>query len=437
MALRAGPPNIVLILTDDQGWGDCSAAGTPDIRTPNIDRIFREGARMENFYANAPVCSPTRAALLTGRYPDRAGVPGVIRTDPAISWGWLAADTHLLPRMLRPAGYHSALVGKWHLGLQPPNVPIARGFDRFHGFLGDMMSDYWTHERNGRNFLRLDDEPVTAQGHATDVFTDWACAHLVERARAGQPFFLCLAYNAPHYPVQPPPDWLERVQQREPKLPPMRAALVALVEHLDAGVGKVLDTLDRTGLAAETLVIFTSDNGGSLPHGANNGPWRGGKLQLYEGGLRVPMAARWPGRIAPGARLAVPAATMDLYATICAAAGVAAPDDIDGVNLLPVLTGTTTELAERELYFAYREGTSAPSSFGGLTADALRRGDWKLVRNGPSAARELYNLRHDPYERQDLAASEPDRLKEMTRALARHIQRGGAVPWQPPAGLGP
>lgn len=437
LALRAAPPNILVILTDDQGWADYSAAGTPDIRTPHIDRIFREGARMDNFYANSPVCSPTRAALFTGRHPDRAGVPGVIRTSPAISWGWLAAHAPLLPEALRPAGYHSALVGKWHLGLQAPNLPNARGFDRFHGFLGDMMSDYWTHERNGKNFLRLNGEPITATGHATDVFTEWACAELEERAGSGRPFFLCLAYNAPHYPVQPPPEWLERVRRREPGLPAMRAALVALVEHLDAGIGRVLDTLDRTGLTADTLVIFTSDNGGSLPHGANNGPWRSGKQHLYEGGLRVPFAARWPGRIAPGGRLAAPAVTMDIFATACAAAGIAPPAGIDGVDLLPLLTGRVTGLAERDLYFVYREGTPVPSSLGGLTAEALRRGDWKPVHDGPSVAHELYNLRTDPCEQHDLAAAEPEKLKELILALARQIQRGGAVPWQPPDGVGP
>src|ERR1041384_2109509 len=288
-------PNIVIILTDDQGRGDYSAFGTRDIRTPNLDRLCREGMTFQNFYANSCVCSPSRAALLTGCYPDRVGVPGVIREEsPADSWGWLSARATLLPQVLRGAGYHSAIIGKWHLGVGSPNTPTERGFDFYHGFLGDMMDDYWTHLRHGRNFMRRNLEVVEPKGHATDVFTGWACDYLEERAKALAPFFLYLAYNAPHGPVQPPPDWLDKVRQREPGISERRAKLVALIEHLDAGIGKVLDALERLGLAGNTLLIFTSDNGGLLTDGANNGPWRSGKTHMYEGGLRVPRLARRP-----------------------------------------------------------------------------------------------------------------------------------------------
>jgi len=210
-------PNILVILTDDQGRGDYSAFGTKDIRTPTIDRLFHEGMTFNNFFANSCVCYPSRAALLTGCYPDRVGVPGVIREEtPENSWGYLLPGTMLLPQLLKPAGYHTALIGKWHLGIGSPNTPNERGFDLFEGFLGDMMDDYWTHLRHGLNLMRYNQTMMEAKGHATDVFTDWACDYLQERATAGKPFFLYLAYNAPHDPIQPPPEWLEKVKHREP-----------------------------------------------------------------------------------------------------------------------------------------------------------------------------------------------------------------------------
>ena len=177
--VAAAKPNILVILTDDQGRGDYSAFGTRDIRTPHLDRLCREGMTFQNFFANSCVCSPTRAALLTGCYPDRVGVPGVIREEtPDDSWGYLSARATLLPQLLKPAGYHTALIGKWHLGIGSPNTPTERGFDFFQGFLGDMMDDYWTHLRHGHNFMRRNLEVIAPQGHATDVFTGWACDYL-------------------------------------------------------------------------------------------------------------------------------------------------------------------------------------------------------------------------------------------------------------------
>ncbi len=273
-------PNVLVVLADDLGLGDTSAFGTKDIRTPNIDRIFREGMTCDNFYANSCVCSPTRAALLSGCYPDRVGVPGVIRDVPADSWGRLSPQAVLLPRLLKPRGYHTAIVGKWHLGYERPDRPNDHGFDFFHGFLGDMMDDYRTHLRHGHNFMRRNDETISPEGHATDLFTQWACEYLAERAEAKQPFFLYLAFNAPHGPIQPPDEWLRKVKLREPQMPEKRQRLVALIEHLDAGIGRVLDTLEKTGQAKNTLLLFTSDNGGVLEGGANNGPWRSGKQPL-------------------------------------------------------------------------------------------------------------------------------------------------------------
>ena len=181
-AVAQTPPNVIIILADDLGRGDYSAFGTKDISTPNIDRLCREGMTFHNFYANSCVCSPTRAALLTGRVPDRVGVPGVIRHTPDNSWGWLSPQAVLLPQVLRPAGYHSSIVGKWHLGLASPNTPIERGFDEFHGFLGDMMDDYLTHLRGGQNFMRKNRDVIEPKGHATDLFTTWACDYVKDRA---------------------------------------------------------------------------------------------------------------------------------------------------------------------------------------------------------------------------------------------------------------
>jgi arylsulfatase A-like enzyme len=425
----ATKPNIVVILTDDQGRGDYGACGTKDIQTPQMDRLFREGLTFRHFYANSCVCSPTRAALLSGCFPDRVGVPGVIRDELSDdSWGCLAPRVKLIPQVLASAGYHCALIGKWHLGLSSPNLPNERGFNQFDGFLGDMMDDYWTHQRNGANYMRHNREVIDPKGHATDLFSDWACAYLEARAHTAAPFFLYLAYNAPHGPLQPPPAWLATVRQREPQMTEARAKLVALIEHLDAGIGKVLATLDSTGLAANTLVIFSSDNGGDLASGANNGSWRGGKGQMYEGGLRVPGAARWPGVIAAGSQSARMTMTMDIFATACAVAGVAAPAHIDGVSFLPELRGETPPAAARDLYFVRREGGSA---YAGKTIEALRRGDWKLLQDSPFAPLELYNVQTDPLETNNVAAQNGAVFNALSAALRKQVQRGGAVPWQP------
>jgi arylsulfatase A-like enzyme len=417
-------PNILVILTDDQGYGDLGCYGAKDLLTPNLDRFVAEGMRFDQFRANSSVCSPTRAALLTGKFPDRVGVPGVIRSDPKNSWGTLAPSAVLLPRVLKGAGYHSAIIGKWHLGLAAPNTPNARGFDFFHGFLGDMMDDYTTHQRQGANLMYEDAKLIDPVGHATDLFSSWACEFLRRRAKQAGPFFLYLAFNAPHDPIQPPAEWLARVHARDPSLPEKRAKLVALIEHLDDGIGKVLETLKQTGLEENTLVIFTSDNGGALQFGAANGATRDGKGSMFEGGLRVPFAARWPGKIAAGSRSAVAAASMDIFATSLDAAGVTPAADLDALSLLPILTGKTAELAARDLYFVRREG----AGFKGQTSQALIRGPWKILQNSPTGPLELYNLEADKLEAAAANQSAAPRLEELSGALQRQMQR--AVPWQ-------
>ncbi len=437
-------PNILVILADDLGYGDLSCYGATDLKSPNIDKLIAAGMRFDNFYANCPVCSPTRAALMTGRYPDLVGVPGVIRTHIRDNWGYLFPQAVLLPQMLKRAGYHTALVGKWHLGLAAPNLPNERGFDHFHGFLGDMMDDYYNHRRHGFNYLRLNDKEIDPQGHATDLFTQWAIDYLRERSGKSrvegvppsqrgqdardtrQPFLLYLAYNAPHAPIQPPSEWLERVKQRETGISERRAKLVALIEHLDAGIGKVMDTLQETGLSDHTLVVFTSDNGGDLGAGATNGPWRAGKGTMYEGGIREPMGTIWPGKIQPGSRSNRVALMMDLFATICEAAGVRIEHEIDGRSILPTLMGKEQPEDDRTLFWVRREGGA---QYGGRAYYAARQGDFKLLQNSPFEPMELYNLKDDPKEQKPLGRKHPMYNKLFT-ALQGHITQAGAVPWQ-------
>lgn len=421
------PPNFLVILVDDLGYGDLSCYGAKDLRTPHIDGLAERGMRFTNFYANSPVCSPTRASLLTGRYPERVGVPGVIRTHPEDNWGYLSPQAVLLPALLKPAGYHSAIIGKWHLGLEGPNRPNDRGFDHFHGWLGDMMDDYWTHRRHGINYMRLNEWEIDVSGHATDLFTQWAVDYLRSRKDKKEPFFLYLAYNAPHFPVQPPDEWLAKVKQREPGLSEKRAKLVAFIEHMDDGVGRVLAALKETDLEQNTVVLFISDNGGWLPDEANNGPLRSGKTHVYEGGIKVPMCAVWPGHISPKSRCDGVALTMDVLPTLLAVTGIKLPPGLDGVSFLPSLLGKDQPIVERDLFFIRREGWD---QYCGHTIFAMRRGDWKLLQDDPFGPLELYNLKSDPLEQNNLLPHRRDVFKDMVRALSAHVQRGGQVPWQ-------
>jgi arylsulfatase A-like enzyme len=432
-SLRAADqPNVLIIFTDDLGYGDISAyRPNADIRTPHVDRLAAEGMLFTRMRANATVCSPSRAALLTGRYADRAGMPGLIRGNRANTWGYFDPTVPTLANELHELGYHTCIVGKWNLGLSSPNLPNERGFDLFHGFLEDMMDSYTTHLRHGTNFMRRNYEVVDPKGHATEIFTDWACDYMRERAMAKQPFFLYLAYNAPHFPIQPPPEWLERVKKHAPRMEEKRALNVAFVEHLDSGVGRVLSTLQQLGLERNTIVVFTSDNGGYLPVAANNDPWRGGKRDHYDGGLCVPFIMRWPGEIAPGSRSDYAGLVFDVFATAIQAAGGTPPGEIDAVSLMPVLHGEKLPPSPpRELYFVRRDGGP---EYGGKSYEALIRGDWKLMQNDPYSPLEMYNLARDPQERNNVIDQNPKLTTELRNALRAHIQAGGATPWQPPS----
>jgi len=436
----ASRPNFLIIFTDDQGYGDVSTYHESDVRTPNIDRIAAEGMLFTTMRANCTVCSPSRAALLTGRYADRVGVPGVIRTHPENSWGYFDPQVPTLADELKKADYHTAIIGKWHLGLQSPNTPNERGFDFFHGFLGDMMDDYLTHLRHGNNYMRRNAEVIEPTGHATDLFTDWAVEYLQERsAEPNQPFFLYLAYNAPHFPIEPPAEWLAKVKQRAPQLGEKRARNVAFVEHLDDRIGRVLATLKSSGQAQNTVVVFTSDNGGSLPHAQNNDPWRDGKQSHYDGGLRVPFMIRWPERIQAGSRCDYAGLNFDLFPTFVELAGLQPAAELDAVSLVPLLSsnafgdnaivGDSSHAADaaRDLYFVRREGGLA---YGGKSYEAIVRGDWKLLQNDPYSPLELYHLKEDPYEQRNVASTNPQVFNELATALRGHIQRGGETAWQ-------
>jgi len=425
-------PNLLVIMVDDLGYGDLSCYGAPDLKTPHIDALFKEGMRFDSFYANCPVCSPTRASFITGLYPDNAGVPGVIRTprpNKAASWGNLRNDVTTLPTHLKTAGYDTALIGKWHLGLEAPDRPIDVGFDFFHGFLGDMMEDYYTHLRRGQNYMRLGEEVIEPEGHATDLFTDWSIDYLKKAKESEDPFFLFLAYNAPHTPIQPPQDWLKKVLAREPGIAPKRAALVALIEHLDHGVGRVIQSLKEEGLWENTVVVFTSDNGGQVNVGARNAPLHGGKQDMWEGGIRVCTAVTWPSVIAPGSRQADHLSlTMDIYPTLAEIAGVPVKHHLDGRSFLPILKGEPFEEAPRSLFWVRLEGNQ---KYGGLPYHAARIGDWKLLRNTSFEPYEMFNLATDPGEESPIPRQKaPKKYDELFGELMRHINGAGRYPWQ-------
>jgi len=293
-------PNIIVILADDLGIGDLSCYNGKNVHTPNIDALAKMGIQYTSFYANSTVCSPSRAALLTGKYPDRVGVPGVIRQDSSDNWGYLDPSATLLPQRLHEAGYRTAAIGKWHLGYASPNLPNDKGFDYFKGFLGDMMDDYYTHLRGGKNWMRENKEVIQPEGHATDLFTNWALDYIRNNQKTGEPFFLYLAYNAPHFPIQPPHDFEQKVAKREKGLTEARIKNIALVEHMDHCIGKLVNQLREMGQLENTLIVFTSDNGGSLPHAQSNGLLRGGKQDFYEGGIRVPFIAAWKNKLPAG-----------------------------------------------------------------------------------------------------------------------------------------
>jgi arylsulfatase A-like enzyme len=420
-------PNIICILVDDLGYGDLSIQGATDMQTPNIDKLAKEGLTFTNFYANSTVCSPSRASLLSGRYPDRIGVPGVIRQNKNNNWGDLADDVTLIPAVLRAGGYQTAMIGKWHLGFESPDTPNGRGFDYFKGFLGDMMDDYYTHLRGGINWMRCNEKVIDPKGHATDIFTDWAIDYLNGQQNEDTPFFLYLAYNAPHFPIQPPQIWLDKVEEREPEISEIRARNVALIEHLDDNIGRLMRVLKETRLDENTLVIFTSDNGGSLPHEQSNGMLRGGKRDMFEGGIRVPAFFYWKNKIEPGIVSQNFAMLMDLFPTFCELANIQHSVQIDGISILPILTGEEQVTNDRYVFWVRRDGGD---DVGGLAYYAARYNEYKILQNSPFEPYQFFNLKKDEYEKNPLNNSGDEIYRKLRVQLQDHIRRAGAVPWQ-------
>ncbi len=420
LAALAAPrpqPNIVLIMADDLGYGDLACYGHKTNRTPNLDRLAAHGLRFTDFHSNGPMCSATRAALLTGRYQNRLGRPFEGALGDADYDRGLPLGTPTLASVLKQAGYATAMYGKWHLGFHPPYMPTRFGFDEFRGIVhGD--SDHHSHvDRSGRQDWWHNETVSNEPGYAADLLTQHGIAFIERNKR--RPFFLYLAHLSIHFPWQGPHDAAYRQPGKDYNDPSKLGNLStkdigtqakAMVEHLDSCVGRILSALKRSGVLENTLVLFTSDNGGYINYDggyhniSSNGPLRGQKTEVFEGGHRVPAIVSWPGRIRPGVTDAT-AASFDLLPTFAHLAGGQTDSmALDGTSLHPVFLDRRP-LAERTLYWRIR------------THRAARRADWKLVRIG-NAAPQLFNLRSDIGETRNLAAAEPALTSDLSAGLA-------------------
>jgi len=409
LSAQSRKPNMVIIMADDLGYADLGCQGSKDIKTPNIDNLAKRGVRCTNAYAASPVGSPTRAALLTGRYPQRFGHEFNPPRDPKIDYGLPLSET-TLASSLRDAGYATALIGKWHLGNDVKRQPLARGFQEFFGFL-DGAHFYLKTEVAARgvidtlepwpNSILRGSQPVDEEGYLTDAFTREAVA-FIEKKRQ-QPFFLMLSYNAPHAPLEASDKYLDRVigvtggDHR-------RRVYAAMISALDEGVGSVQAKLQQTGILQDTLIMFLSDNGGITGYlsPSNNAPLVGTKTELMEGGIRVPMIVQWLGKLPEGKVFEPMVSVLDIAPTVLAAASIAPPKSLvlDGVDLVPSLSGKSTEQPHEILFWRY-------GSLG-----AARQGRFKLlqVRN---ELPQLYDLDADIGETRDLAATNPEMLNRL------------------------
>lgn len=390
------------------GYADLGVYGAKDIRTPNIDRLAREGVRFTDFYANATTCSPTRAGLITGRYQQRYGVEQPLSADgatPDAGERGLEASPFSLPRLLKATGYATALVGKWHLGYAADQSPLAHGFDYFFG-LKSGYHDYWHHnDSRGTPDLWENDARVELEGYSTNLIADRAIAFIAQHAKT--PFFIDVAFNAPHWPFQRPDTPSKAVGNARflkpaDSLASSRADYVSMVEALDTQVGRVLASLEQHGLTRNTIVIFTNDNGGEWL--SDNTPLFNRKWTTWEGGIRVPAIVRWPGHIRAGSVTPQVGITMDLTASVLAVTGATIPAEatLDGLNLFPVLEASAP-VTSRTLFW---RSTQARRDM-----RAVRDGDQKIVIEGNHTF--LFDVRRDPGERSDLARLQP----KVVRAL--------------------
>jgi arylsulfatase A-like enzyme len=404
-------PNVVLIITDDMGWADIGSYGAPDIKTPNIDSLARDGVKFTDFYANGVLCTPTRAGLISGRYQQRYGIETALPNEGAPgSERGLPFRGHSLPQLMKGAGYATALVGKWHLGYTAETSPNRHGFDYFFG-LKSGYHDYYTHNSgSGKPDLWENDRPVAVDGYMTDLITERAVKFIDQHA--GRPFFIDGAFNAPHWPYQPPakpsvaPRNAAHLMPSEPDSG-TRADYVAMVERVDRGVGEILRVLNQRGLANNTIVVFTNDNGGEWL--SNSAPLFNRKWTVWEGGIRVPALIRWPARLPRGKVTGQVGITMDLTASILAAAGAEIPANArqEGTNLFPILEGNAPEVA-RTLFWR--------TNVGNRVQKAVRSGDWKLVVDGNHMM--VFNVKTDLGERQDLTNRRQDIARKLRPLIA-------------------
>jgi len=405
-AWAAPRTNILLIVSDDQGYADVGFHGSRDIVTPNLDRLAASGIRFTNGYVTHSFCSPSRAGLMAGRYQQRFGHERNVFYDPTDHTEGLPLSETLLPARLRDAGYVTGWIGKWHLGAAPEFLPGRRGFMETYGFVGGGHRFYDWKPDTAEEYavpLERDGHPVEVSGHLTTALGQEAAAFV--RRHTDHPWFLYLAFNAPHNPQQPTEDRLARFAAIKD---PVRRKYAAQISLLDDAIGETLASLRESGQDGRTLVIFFSDNGGPSARisGADNSPLRGAKGSNYEGGIRVPFLMSWPGRIAAGVTDDRPVSAIDVFATSLGAAGTPMPTDhpYDSVNILPFLTGEKTGMPHERLF--WRNGRQR----------AIREGDWKLVRveNQPD---QLFHLASDVGEKTDLARKQPKIAKRLADAL--------------------
>ena len=408
-ARNVAGPSVVLIITDDVGYGDFGAYGAPDIHTPHIDGLARDGVRLTDFYANGATCTPTRTGLISGRYQQRFGLEAPLHGAPSPDGvRGLPATGRSLPQLLKNNGYATALVGKWHLGYKPEFSPAAHGFDYFFGFKSG-FTDYYQHlSGEGLADLFENDHQVEVPGYMTDLITDRSIRFIEQNA--GRPFFIDVAYNAAHWPYQRP-DQPSTARDHARHLTPFddststRQDYAAILERADQGVGRILEALDRRGLRQNTIVIFTNDNGGEWL--SRNDPLFHYKGTVWEGGIRVPAILRWPGHIPAGTVSGQVGITMDLTASILAATHTPVPADarLEGIDLMPVLTRRSSEI-ERTLFWRVT---------GPRAQQAVRSGDWKLLFDGRPL---LFNVRTDLGERTNLIEKRGDIARRLEPLLA-------------------
>jgi arylsulfatase A-like enzyme len=427
------PPNIVVIVADDMGYGDIGVHGSRDIPTPHIDSLAAGGTRFSNAYVSGPYCSPTRAGLMTGRYPQRFGHEFNLGVGPLMSENGMPLSERTMADRLKAAGYRTALFGKWHLGSADRFHPMSRGFDEFFGFLGGAHS-YLQPMTDGPDPLLDGRNPVKESPYLTDAFADRAADFI--RRNASQPFFLYLAFNAVHTPMHATDKYLARFQHIGDE---QRRTYAAMLSAMDDGIGKSIAALRAANLEGNTLIFFFSDNGGptmegTTINGSRNTPLRGSKRQTWEGGIRVPFIIRWQGHLPEGKVDARPIIQLDVLPTVMMAAGITPQPDwkLDGVNLLPFLTGVASGAPHDALY--WRLGDHM----------AIRMGDFKLVKthDGPLggdpavlsdlSGAALFNLAEDIGETRNLAASQPQKVRALAdawqrwnRELAKPLWRGG------------